>query len=87
VLDCFEHKSECFASFANTARGCVTLQGSDGKEAAQGQAVLAAANNCRLGFTPAELARGVVYLVANKTVNAHIELLWPYGPAYVMPVP
>lgn len=87
VLDCYEHKSDCFASFANTARGCVTLQGSDGKEAAQGAAVLVAVNNCRLGYTPGDLARGVVYLVASKVINAHIELLWPYGPAYVMPSP
>lgn len=83
VLDCYNHKAECFASAANTALGCHTKQRPAGVPLAE-NGLYSVRNNCKFlvsNHTPVP----TVWLVAKKNIAPHTELLTPYSNAYQLP--
>lgn len=76
VLDCYANRHECYASHANCAAGAKTRQGPDGRLAVEG-ALFDVQNNCKLS--------GSGWIVAQRTIPAHQELLVSYGLSYVYP--
>lgn len=84
VLDCYDTRDVCYASHANNASNCHTLQASFQDAVAGVDGLWAAQNNCKLRVdrttTPA-----TVWLVATAVIPPHREILFPYGPLYRFP--
>lgn len=85
LLDCFNHRDVCYASHANTANGCNTVQCPNDAEPQGAGELFNVTNNCKIVVS--DVQAGTVTLVANRHIPAHRELLFPYGGAYVLPAP
>lgn len=82
VLDCWDMLKVDYASYANSAVGCMTLQPPPGQE--RSETLYPVHNNCRVTVYTRQGKRRVC-LVAAENIPAHRELLWPYGSCYVFP--